>query len=280
MPPDGPPPGGTRSKSSNGIRWDEMTDSDFEKVFFRININTVLCTKYKSFSDLNAYVLVDSLRSVVGKGVSDIEKFGRGDILIKVNEGSPAEAKLCDINQIKYRDEVIAVKVEKMESLNSCWGIIYAPEMDGTSVDDIVQHEDKIVKAERMTRFDVTTRSRVNAHNYKLCFKGKRLPERVKIAYSSYPVRTFYPSPRSCLYCLKYGHTARFCKTLMEDALCRKCGSPAGLICRLVDDKESKVPNPDHTCIENPICPICEVNYNHAPGSKVPLEERKKPSFD
>lgn len=87
MPPDGPPPGGTRfGPRTNGSSWDEMMDSDLGKVFFKISNNEALCTKYKSFSELNAYVLMDSLKSVAGKGVSTIEKFGRGEILMKVNE--------------------------------------------------------------------------------------------------------------------------------------------------------------------------------------------------
>lgn len=78
-----------------------------------------------------------------------------------------------------------------------------------------------VIKAYRFPNQDA---SKSPSSSVLLTFEDK-LPERVTIAYVSYPVQTHFPSPYRCRSCWKLGHTKNNCNVPESDPRCKRCGS-------------------------------------------------------
>lgn len=124
------------------------------------------------------------------------------------------------ITEIHTPTIVIKIKIEPLTSMNQVQGIIYAEELMGTDLSRIPLMYKDIVEIKRLTRFKDGIQS--ESKNHLITFAKNVLPSEVKIGWTSFQVKPYYPRPRTCRKCYSYSHTIKFCKA--EHFKCKKCG--------------------------------------------------------
>lgn len=210
------------------------------------------------------------------KGYVGEQKSLSKSIIVKVKQQSPAEAKLVNLKQV-IRPLIgdLAVTVTEVTSMNKSEGTIWAPELAYTGEENMMETlTDTVSKIEQLSKFNPDKNVHEAIPLYKITFKSRRIPETVNIGFLRYRVKQFYPGPRGCLCCLRYGHVMRTCPE-KNRALCNKCGLNAGL-----DDEESKRLGKrvikQHDCQTPPQCPNCKApNNEHKPTDRN-CPERKR----
>lgn len=83
--------------------------------------------------------------------------------------------------------------------------------------------ECKIIKIERITRWDRENNVAIPTTSVKIWFRQTTLPNNVLLYLANVRVRHFIPNPILCRKCLRYGHTQKFCKDSKET--CSNCAN-------------------------------------------------------
>lgn len=112
----------------------------------------------------------------------------------------------------------------------------------------------KVVKVQRMKRRVTDGEGEIKFVDRQLIivtFEGNFIPEKIKINLTSFSVEPYVHPVVQCYSCLRYGHTAKLCKSKSQ-----RCQ-----ICTEVHTKDSECPNPGSFCI------YCQTN-NHPTISK------------
>lgn len=225
--------------------------------------------KYDSFGSFDVYKLAEVLTQHLQEGVKDFRRSGKGQMIVRAVSGSIASGILKGDFTVRYGGDQIFVHSEIVAQSNVCFGTIYAPELINTDVQDIKRKEKDqgVLDIVRLDKVDKEKGGVVKCDRFKVTFEGKELPSRLKIGYSSYPVKMYYPAPMGCLICLRYGHMARHCKVDPAKATCRVCGGTCCLKVVKRDGKKKYVKQPGHVCKEELFCHLCpQAANNHKPG--------------
>lgn len=95
---------------------------------------------------------------------------------------------------------------------------------DDWSMEEIWEHfrcDVPVDNIERMNFFDKITKEVRPGTSLKVTFRSTSLPREVKVCYVVRRVDHFIPRPIVCRNCLRYGHTAKYCKA--KESLCNNC---------------------------------------------------------
>lgn len=234
-------------------------------------------SKYDTFGSFNVYKLTEVIQKHVGDRVVNFRRSGQGQLIVRAVSGSSASGILKGDFVFVYGGEQVFVKAEIIAQSNVVYGTIHAPELVNTDVQEIKRNEKAqgIVDIVRLDKVDKEKGGVVKSDKFKVTFNGKELPTRLKIGYSSYPVKVYYPAPMGCLICLRYGHMARNCKVSPSKATCRQCGGTCCLKVVQKDGKRKYIKDASHVCKEIQVCHLCpQASNNHKPGG--PLCPAKK----
>lgn len=219
---------------------------------------------------------VSKLLPTEGQGLVEIKPFSKTSFLLKLRVNSQAEQHITGMKVLPIGATLVPVTVSELEEMNTSKGTIYAPDLSGTPLEEVIQESPQITHIEQLTKWNATKQVRETIPAYKITFNSRRIPETVNIGYSRYYTRQYYDAPRGCLACLSYEHLFRSCPVKEKIALCRKCGLNAGL-----DQEESQRQNKrilrKHDCQDPPICPLCPAGENeHRPTAAICPFRRKE----
>ena len=118
------------------------------------------------------------------------------------------------------REVNIPISVTPHRSKNNSRGVIYCPDLEDVSEDDIV---------DSLSAFGVVLAWRIKSrragvlmptHNIILTFSQLDLPREVPVGYLKVKVRQYFPSPMRCYKCLRFGHTRDSCDNRPTCSMC------------------------------------------------------------
>ena len=115
------------------------------------------------------------------------------------------------------------VTVELHRNLNFSQGVISSSLLKNYSENDILEglKDQDVTKVYRLKRKDKDTL--INTNSLILTFNTADMPERVEVLCGTYErVRPYYPLPRRCFKCQKFGHVGKYCKATIT--VCNNCG--------------------------------------------------------
>lgn len=155
---------------------------------------------------------------------------------------SPKEARL----EMDYVGE-IAVRCQRTRSDLKLMGLSLASPRLKMMMTKSLLTDQKVTNVRRINKFigNVKTPTTLLVLTF-----ACPIPQRVTLAYSSYPVRPFIPSPLQCSNRFRIGHTKNHCRFEA------RCGSYGGL------------PHMDSICDKEANCLTCNQS-DHASGSRL-----------
>lgn len=207
---------------------------------------------------------------------------GGKTIQVLVTRDSPLHRKITTLTSIPMSkgpntQETIPMEIEVKENQhwNMAIGIISAPQLNGSTIQQIIESNALIVDCQRLTKINADTRRPFLTHTYKLTFCQKELPQFICIGdHLRFPVRPHYPLPQYCIKCLSYDHFIKKCpKTNIAHThyTCKKCGKNVKATSNRSSNtnngttKQNTIILESHDC-SNPTCPNCEPSNNrHSP---------------
>lgn len=115
-----------------------------------------------------------------------------------------------------------SVNVFQPKSLNTTIGCIYNVSLDieESDLQDILEKQ-QVSRFQRLTYYDINTKTRVPSKTLKLFFNTTELPPRVLIGFKSHKTKLFVPKPTQCFKCQGFGHMQRECRNSVK---CVRCG--------------------------------------------------------
>ena len=143
-----------------------------------------------------------------------------GSFLMSVNEDHIGETiKINKINNIN-----VTISLHKF--LNRCRGIIYHPDLELISDDEILQGLTlfKVVQVERIKKYIPADKISVKTGAVILSFQCRELPDYINLEYLRIRVKQYVPDPYRCNLCWDFGHTHKHCAAL-GNQMCGRCGS-------------------------------------------------------
>lgn len=123
--------------------------------------------------------------------------------------------KLCGY-LVKYKTQNVPQPVVK--------GIVHGVHTEIVE-NDFIAANHRVVKAERLTRYNRSTKQKDPTGSVVLSFRGDCLPDKVYLGFQSFNVNEFVPRPMRCYKCQRYGHVANNCRGSVR---CPKCGGSHG----------------------------------------------------
>ena len=114
----------------------------------------------------------------------------------------------------------IPIKVTVAKVSQTVQGKITAPEIADMSIAEILDELQGHGVVDVRKMFSSPDKREIPI--YILTFFGTSCPEKIKFAYNSYRVDTYYPRVKICTKCCHYGHTKFVCR---NSSVCHKCSS-------------------------------------------------------
>ena len=118
------------------------------------------------------------------------------------------------------RQITVPISVTAHRTKNSSRGVIYCPDLEDVSEDDI---------ADGLSAFGVVSARRIKSrragvlmptHNIILTFNQLDLPREVPVGYVKVKVRQYIPNPMRCFKCLRFGHIRGNCDNPPTCSMC------------------------------------------------------------
>jgi hypothetical protein len=187
----------------------------------------------KPLSKLSPFALYKAIQGIAGTP-KEVKRLRSGTVLLEVTK----EAHSKNLLRCKKLIDV-PVKISEHRTLNTRRGVVYSPELKGSSEEEILEHLAPQVKEVR--RIKIKREGRLlDTNSFILTFASPALPSQIKVAYLVLDVRPYVASPLRCFKCQKYGHHKNACR---QAARCARCGSTE---------------HPDGECSAPPRCVNCE----------------------
>lgn len=169
------------------------------------------------FKKVSPFFIHKTLKHAVGD-LKVVKKLKDGTLFVEAFSDSQSE-KLLKCEKLSNN---FPIKVEPHKTLNLSKGIIWCPDLNFCSIEEIKDElkSQNVVEVKRMTYFK--NNEKKDSHNYLITFDNPSLPNEIKIGFYNVVVRQFISNPTRCYICLKFGHTKTVCK---KEPLCRYCGN-------------------------------------------------------
>ena len=151
---------------------------------------------------------------------------------------------LLNLKQLDCTEYVIPVSVTKHTSKNTCKGVIHCRSIGHASKTELLNDmkTDNVIDIYRLSKTEngVTKPT----ETYILTFDAETRPNELDMGFGEFiKVLPYYPNPRLCRNCQRYGHGSKYCN---NKQICAKCGSEG-------HDFES--------CDKDPVCLFCKANH-------------------
>lgn len=166
---------------------------------------------------------------------NEMKKTSRGTKMIAECRSREMAENLCLLSRIQSRTKTFKVETKENLQLGVKQGAVYIPDVaccDDEDDEVVLQAlkdqnpETGIESFRRLKKRDKEGKL-INTGTLVIAFRSNKLPVRISVFYLSALVREFLPDPMRCFRCLRFGHTAKFCKKNESEKLCVNCGQLA-----------------------------------------------------
>lgn len=238
-----------------------------------LNMNTI--------NENNCYKDGDKAPFVIFMEKPDINEIEVAKYLVKANITGIKEIRKLYKGKLKIVTHTMAAAngilqckiLKSMQNINSyipsqcvkSVGIIRGIPLDITNeeISEYLESPVRVDSFERMTYWDKVNKCSKPGTSIKITFRTTTLPDEVKMFYVVKKVSHFIPRPILCRNCLRYGHTAKFCK-VSKETLCNNC---TGITHSFNDASCNKTC--EHCLLHcQPKCKHCTKDDNHRTASK------------
>lgn len=170
----------------------------------------------KNLEKVSAFLIEKTVSSYCGE-VEKIKKTRDGKVIVHTKNEKQAK----NLMKLTKLGDNTPVAVTEHLSLNKCRVIV--------SCREVIDEEETVIEEELKSQGVIGVRrlmKKVNGDLRKtaallLTINSPNEPESIKIAYMNVPTRPYYPRPRRCFKCLKFGHIAVSCTA---EQICFRCG--------------------------------------------------------
>lgn len=170
--------------------------------------------KPKTLADISAFLIEKTIQCYCGE-VESIKKTRDGKILVLTKNAKSAKnlQKLENLGEEK-------VKVSEHSTLNKCRVVVVCRDVIGDDEKTIAENlaPQGVTKVKRIMK--KVNGKLVKTAALEITMNTPNEPTSLKIAYTRVPTRPYYPRPRRCYKCLKFGHISVSCEA---NQLCWRC---------------------------------------------------------
>lgn len=210
-------------------------------------------------------------RYLIKEGIDEIEevrKLGRNRVRVKAANTTAANAVLTN-DTIKSTHQINAfIPNQFVRTI----GIVRGVPLDMTIAELAESYSSTvpIESLERLTYWDNINKIAKPGTSLKIVFRATYLPHEIYIFHAVKKVDFFIPRPVVCKNCMRFGHTAKMCKS--KESVCNRCAETTHAFFDNTCDKQC-----EHClgrCVEK--CKHCTENNNHRTASKECPEMKKQ----
>lgn len=206
--------------------------------------------KELTLSSVSPFLVMKVIENIAGKPKTT-KLLRDGSLLIHTTSQKQAD-KLYNLKQLTNN---INITVFEHSSLNLSKGTIFCKDILVASDDEIKealrdQHVIDIHRMKKKNRENMIVDSGLFIITFNLC----QLPTHINAGYERIEVREYFPNPRRCFNCQRFGHGAKFCNK--QPGVCGKC---------------SDYQHTPDECVQPMCCPNCKLQH--------PAWDRKCPVF-
>lgn len=168
----------------------------------------------EDFNKVSPVMIQKALYSQVGS-LRNVKKT-RDGLLVETTSAAQSNKLLKLVTLSSMR-----IAVSPHHSLNIAKGVIYCKDLMNSTIDEIEQelHSQGVIEVKRIQ--SKRSGELQDTPTHILTFNKPKLPEKVRVAFYSLPVRQYIPAPMRCFKCQRFGHTSVRCT---NDQVCA-CGS-------------------------------------------------------
>lgn len=182
---------------------------------------------------VSPFTIHTTIEQSAGKNI-EVKRLRNGTFLIKTANMRQAD----QLKRLTVLSGNVKVKIVDHERLNSSKGVIFCPDFEYVTDDEIKTNtkNENVIDVRRITR-KVNGEVR-NTHLFVFTFDSPILPKEIKAAYLNLPVRPFIPQPLRCYKCQQFGHFTLKCRSkvnicgicteiVVDPSIEKKCLKPA-----------------------------------------------------
>ena len=134
-----------------------------------------------------------------------------------------ASELLLGLNELDCTAFKVPVVVTKHKSKNSCKGVIHCESIDQTPKAQLLRDMEKHQVIDIFQLSKTVNGEQKRLDSYILTFDSETRPQKIDLGFGEVvKVHTYYPNPRLCRNCQRYGHGQNTCR---NKQICAKCGS-------------------------------------------------------
>ena len=178
--------------------------------------------KDKDITKFNSFAIQKALSVLIGNDFycQRYERFKLVEILVHTARQSNT---LLELTELDCTEFVIPVQIQKHKSKNSCKGVVHSKSICNTDKHTLMSYmaDYQVTDIYRLSKTENGVTELTNTHI--LTFNCDTPPKIIDFGFGEkVDVHTYYPNPRLCRNCQRYGHGANSCNNKLR---CAKCGS-------------------------------------------------------
>lgn len=168
----------------------------------------------QSFTSVSPFFIQKGVKSICGEPLS-VKKLRNGSLLVQTKSISQANQFLKSTAMFE-----LPIVVSEHIALNQTRGIVTCADLRNASLEEIQEE----LKDQGVCKVEYLQRKRNGkleiTNSFIVTFNASELPEKVKAAFHSLPVRAYIPRPMRCYRCQYFGHSGKSCT---RDEVCSNC---------------------------------------------------------
>lgn len=200
-------------------------------------------TPNTSFAKLNPFWIKKGFDAITCE-IERVSKFKDESVLV-LTKNEKGSSSLMKANKFS---NLMDIEVVLHPTLNNTQGIIYCPDLNSLDSEEILVElrSQGVTNVHQMTKLINHVKKAIGL--YIITFEARKLPQYIKIGFTTVKVRVYIPNPMRCIRCQKFGHTKAKCSS---DEFCTNCSillphdSCNGVKCR---NCEGDHPSSDRRC--------------------------------
>jgi hypothetical protein len=184
------------------------------------------------FRGIPPWLIWKSINNACMGSPIEMKTVSRGTKMMVECRSREMAVNLSKLTFIQSRQKSFRIKARENLQLGVKQGAVYMPDLANcededadTTILNALKNQNPDTGIENFRRLKRKVNGHlVNTGTLVINFRSNTLPTRISCFYLSGLVREFLPDPMRCFRCLKFGHTAKFCKKKEEEKLCVNCG--------------------------------------------------------
>ena len=176
----------------------------------------------KDILKINPTAIQKALTVMIGEDFSCTRYESAKMVEIHVRNKRASEI-LLGLKELDCTEFKVPVKVTKHKTKNSCKGVIHCSSLGQTHKSQILRDMEKHNVSDIYQLSKTENGVQKPLDSYILTFDSETRPQKIDMGFGEViKVFTYYPNPRLCRNCQRYGHGQNTCR---NKQVCAKCGS-------------------------------------------------------